>query len=37
LHILVEKFSVFGVEFQYWMLAAGLMTVVAIVVDVRTR
>jgi hypothetical protein len=37
LHVLVEKFSVFGVEVQYWMLVAVVIVVVSIIVSVRTR
>jgi hypothetical protein len=32
LHVLVEKFSVFGVEVQYWMLVAVVIVVVSIIV-----
>jgi hypothetical protein len=36
LHLLVEGFHVFGVEFQYWMLIAVLIVAAAVAFAVRT-
>jgi hypothetical protein len=33
-HILVERFSVFGVQVQYWMLVAVLIVAAAVAFDV---
>jgi hypothetical protein len=33
--MLVEGFSVFGIQFQYWMMIAGAMMVIAIVAVLR--
>jgi hypothetical protein len=35
LHMLVEGFSVFGMQVQYWMLIAAMVVVVAIVIGLR--
>jgi hypothetical protein len=35
LHMLVEGFSVFGIQVQYWMLIVGAMMVIAIVAVLR--
>jgi hypothetical protein len=36
-HMLVEEFSVFGVQIQYWMLIAALIVVVAVTFALRGR
>jgi hypothetical protein len=36
-HILVEGFSVFGVQVQYWMLTAALIVVVGVMFAMRGR
>jgi hypothetical protein len=36
-HLLVEGFSVFGVQVQYWMLIAALIVVVAVMFAMRGR
>jgi hypothetical protein len=35
--MLVEEFSVFGVQIQYWMLIAALIVVVAVTFALRGR
>jgi len=37
LHILVEGFSVLGVEFQYWMPIAVLIVAASVAFTVRTN